>query len=144
MLLAVFVAPLLGLFAQVDWTDLSAVLKWLAGVGGPYVIGQVLSYLAENWPKWHTFPRWVKFLAPMLTSVLISLLATWLLTRADILVAMSPYFALVVGAVIAFVTYWGTQNGYMATKRAAYGYGPKLKEKEFQKNLDEMKENFIK
>ncbi len=130
---------LAGLALQVDWTDIKSVLIWLTGVGAPYVVGYLVSLLAENWPAWHAFPRAVKFLVPMIVSILISLGATYLLSRADLLIAIGPYFALVVGAILAYL---GTQNGYMATKRSGYGYAAKIREKKLEEDIEKVvKEN---
>ena len=59
---------------SVDWTNLQAVLTWVVGFGAPYLVGKLFAYLAENWEKWHTFPYPVKFLSPMVLSVMLNFL----------------------------------------------------------------------
>ncbi len=119
----------LGLLApvlQIDFTDFRAVLIWLAGAGAPYIVGYLVSLLAENWPKWHDLPRAVKFFTPMIFSLLLSVGATLLLNYPEVIGAISPWWAIVVAAILAYL---GTQNAYIASKRAGYGYGPKASEK---------------
>ena len=101
-----------------DLTNLTVALTWLAGIGGPYLVGKLVSYLAENWAKWHTFPVPVKFLAPMIASVLISVGATLLLGQVDFLEQLSPWYTMVA---LSIVSYLGTQKGYMETRVANYG-----------------------
>jgi hypothetical protein len=130
--LALFLA---GFPTQVDWTDFRAVLVWLAGVGAPYIVGQLLSYLAENWPKWHELPRPVKFAAPLVLSVLLSVGATVLLRYDDAIGLLSPYWAIIVGAVLFYL---GSQVAYMNAKKAGYGYGPKLAEKNYIREIESL------
>lgn len=102
-----------------DYTNFQSVLEWLAGMGGPYLVGVLISWLAENWVKWHTLPRWVKFFAPMLVSVLISIGAVLLMQQTEFVGQASPWFRLVAQAIIAYI---GTQGGYMQAKKAGYAF----------------------
>lgn len=101
-----------------DFTNITFVLMWIAGAGGPYLAGKLVSYLAENWKKWHTLPIRVKFVVPMIVSVLLSSGATYLLGRADLLTEISPIYTMLSLSVLAYL---GTQKGYMETKQAGYG-----------------------
>lgn len=128
-------SALIGRLIQVDWADFRSVLIWLAGVGSPYVVGYIVSLLAENWPQWHNLPRWVKFLVPMLVSVALSAGATMLLQYEDIIGIVGPWWTLIIGAILAYL---GTQVSYMNSKRAGYGYGPKMAEATYRKEIDKM------
>lgn len=108
-----------------DLTNLQTVLTWLAGVGGPFVVGQVVSLLAENWPKWHTLPRLVKFYVPIAFSVILAVGSTWLLQQKEFLAAVSPWFSVVMIALISAIGYLGTQKGLMDAKRSEYASGSK-------------------
>ena len=101
----------------IDLTNLGVVLAWLAGAGGPYVVGRVVALLAENWPKWHTLPRAVKVIAPMVVSILVAALATYLLQQPTLVSDVSQWFTL---AMTAALGYLGTQDGYMAARSADY------------------------
>jgi purine-cytosine permease-like protein len=101
-----------------DWTNLTAVLTWVVVLGAPYLVGKLFAYLAENWSKWHTLPGTVKFVVPLVVSVLIALGAQGLLTLPEFLATVSPYWALVVQAVLAYL---GSQKGYMEAKASGYG-----------------------
>jgi len=102
----------------IDITNLTAMLLWLAGAGGAYVTGQVVSYLAENWPKWHTLPTWVKVVAPMLMSALISVGATIALQYGTQLEVVAPWWSIVSYAVL---TYLATQKAHADQLKAGYG-----------------------
>lgn len=102
---------------NIDFSNLIVVLQWLAGIGGPYVIGQAVALLAENWPKWHELPKLVKFVAPMVASALVAVGATLLLQQTPLLEAVSPWYTIVATAVIGWL---GTQKGYMEAKKADY------------------------
>lgn len=101
-----------------DFTNLAFVLNWVATIGGPYLVGKLLSYLAENWPRWHTLPVPVKFLAPMVLSVILAVGAKLLLGQAEFLAAVSPWFTMVAMAVSAYL---GSQKGYQESRLADYG-----------------------
>ena len=105
-----------------NWTDLRVVLTWLSGAGAIYLAGVVVAYLVENWPAWHVFPSWVKFVLPIIFSVGVSLGASALLGQPDFLEVIGPYFTLVVTIILAWL---GTQNGYMKAKAMRYGADPK-------------------
>lgn len=100
-----------------DWTNLVSVLLWLAGIGAPMIVGYIMSLVLENWPQWHNLPRWVKFLSPMLASVLITFGARWLLAQEDLLTQIAPIFSVIVTAIL---TYLASQKGYMEAKAKDY------------------------
>lgn len=107
----------------VDLTNLTAVLVWLAGAGGAYVTGQVFSYLAENWSKWHALPSWLRFSAPLLAAPLISVGATIGLQYGTQIDAVAPWWSIVS---YSLITYLATQNAHVAQLKV--GYGEKAKE----------------
>lgn len=102
-----------------DYTNFQSVLEWLAGVGGSYAVGVLVAWLVENWPKWHTLPRLVKFFLPMLAAVLISIGAVLLMQQTEFVSQVSPWFRLIAQTVIAYL---GTQGGYMQAKQAGYAF----------------------
>lgn len=101
-----------------DFTNLAFALNWVATIGGPYLVGKLLAYLAENWPAWHNFPTPVKFLAPMILSVLLAVGAKLLLGQAEFLAEIAPIYTTVAMAISAYL---GSQTGYMQTRLADYG-----------------------
>lgn len=108
-------------------TDLVATLMWISGVGAPYVIGWVVSLLLENAAWWIKLDSRIKFVVPMILSVLVSIGATLLLKNAALIQVLAPWYTLIVGAIMAYL---GTQQGYMATKKAEYGKRYKNLEKQ--------------
>jgi len=115
----VFVGAFLrGVFQDgVDFTSLVAVLTWISLAGGPYLAGWAVSLVAENWPQWHTLPRWVKFTLPMLASVALSVGANFLLQNNNAVTALDPYYRMIAVSVLAYI---GTQTAYMKSKQAGY------------------------
>lgn len=105
-----------------DYTDLPAVLVWLTGMGAPYVVGYSMAWILENVKWWHTLPEAVKFILPMLFSVGISVGSTYLLKNEELIQLLSPYWTLVVGAVLAWL---GSQKAYITAHRV--GYAPTVK-----------------
>jgi uncharacterized membrane protein len=103
---------------EIDWSNLSALLKFLVGGGSSLVVMSALSFLAENWSGWHELPRWLKFLLPMLLSALIAVGAQMLSGYADIIKDISPWYSIVVVAVMSWIQ---SQKTYAATKSAGYG-----------------------
>lgn len=100
------------------WTDFQAVLLWLTGVGAPYLVGAMLSYIAANWKFWETLPRNVKFIVPIIVSVLIAAGAQYALTMPVLISTAQPYWSFVISAVLAYL---GSQTAYANIKRAGYG-----------------------
>lgn len=101
-----------------DYTQFGEVLLWLTGIGAPIVVGYLLSWVVENWKKWSTFPKEVKFVVPLVVSVLLSIGAKYLLNFPDIVEEISPYFTMVMTAIL---TYLGTQKAYMIAMDKGYG-----------------------
>ena len=104
--------------------DLNALLVWLATAGGPYVAGQVLSLLAENWPKWKTLPRAVKFITPLLLSFVIAVGATLLMRQTALVAQISPWWQILIASLTGYL---GSQQAYMQIKRSEYGVAYKKK-----------------
>jgi len=114
-----FAVPAVAQGGLPDWTNLGEVISWLAVGGGvPVVVGIVLSYVAENVPAWHTLPKGVKFTVPVVIAVLLGLGANYLLLQTDLIDKVSPYWAMIMSILLAW---FGSQVGYMQTKRAGYG-----------------------
>lgn len=105
------------------WTDLAAVLIWLVGAGGAWVVGEVVSYLAENWVFWHTLPPWVRKLAPIVAAPLISIAAKLLLDQAAVIELLSPWFSIVAYSILAYLA---TQKAHVNQVTARYGEKAKL------------------
>ncbi|MDD1710418.1 MAG: hypothetical protein LUQ37_05875 [Methanoregulaceae archaeon] len=115
----IFVLPAVAQEGLPDWTNLGAVISWLAvGGGAPIIVGMIFAYIAENIPAWHTLPKWVKFTVPVVIAVLVGVGANYLLLQSDLIKAISPYWALIMSILLAW---FGSQVGYMQTKRAGYG-----------------------
>lgn len=104
-----------------DLTDLTAVLTWLAtGAGASVVVMYALSLVAENIPAWHNLPSWVKFVVPMVAALLVSGGATLLLASPETVATLTPWFKIVVGAVLGWIA---SQAAYLRTKATTYGIG---------------------
>lgn len=101
-----------------DYTQFEEVLLWLTGIGAPMVVAYILSWVVENWKQWSTFPKEVKFLIPMVTSVLLSVGAKYLLDFPDIVGEISPYFTMIMSAIL---TYISSQKAYMTAMEKQYG-----------------------
>lgn len=93
--------------------SLNDLMIWLTGVGSPIVVGYLLSFLAERWKKWHTLPYEIKFITPMIVSVILTLCATWLLAHPEIIQQYDPTFKIVIGSIIIYLT---TQKSYKDNK----------------------------
>ncbi|CAK0759981.1 membrane hypothetical protein [Gammaproteobacteria bacterium] len=102
-----------------DVLNLTNVLTWLVGPGSAIVAGYMLSLLVENWKGWHKLPRWVKFLAPLVASPLLSLLAALALNYTDLLKQVAPWYQI---AVSSLLTYVATQRAYMTAQKSGYNY----------------------
>lgn len=101
-----------------DWTQLQQVILWLAGIGAPIVVAYLVSWLVENWKAWSTFPKEVKFIAPMVLSVLLAFGSAQLLKYPQIIETIQPWFQIVASAII---TYLASQKAYMSAMKAQYG-----------------------
>jgi len=101
-----------------DWLNLQAVLGWLVAGGSVFVVNYALALLAENWKGWTNLPTIVKFLIPIVVSVLIAIGAQYLLSLPDLLGQIQPFWALLVTIILAWL---GSQKGYMAAKSSRYG-----------------------
>lgn len=103
---------------SINLIDLKSVLVWLAGAGGSYVTLYALSLVVENWAKWQTLPRFVKFITPLIVAVLVSLGANVLLGYSTIVEQIAPWYQIVAAAIIAYL---GSQKGLMNAKSTGYG-----------------------
>lgn len=110
---------------EFDWTQITAVLTWIvAGGGSVYLVNYALAWFAENFEFWHKLPSWVKFLVPIITSVLLAVGAQYLLGFEDILGLVQPYWEMFIMVLIAWL---GSQKGYITAKKDDYGAEKRLK-----------------
>lgn len=101
--------------------DLTQALLFLAGVGGPMVVAYALSLIAENWKKWNTFPRWVKFITPILACIVLAIFANVALRYTAVIEQVQPWYQIIVSSILAWLS---TQKALMDTKKAGYGITP--------------------
>ena len=101
-----------------DSTQLGQVLLWLTGVGSPAVVMYILSWVVENWKGWINLPKDVKFLLPMIVSVLLSVGASQLLKYPDVIASISPWFQVTMTSVLAYLF---SQKAYMTAMKSGYG-----------------------
>ena len=109
---------------EVDWTILQSVLAWLVVGGSVFVVNYAFAWLAENFEFWHKLPSWLKFVIPVVTSVLLAVGAQQLLLYPDIIAIVQPYWALFVTILLAWL---GSQKGYITAKAANYGAEKRIK-----------------
>lgn len=86
-----------------DWTLLTVVLAWIVQGGGIYLSGKLFAYVAESWTKWPVLPPIVKWVAPLLFSILLAIGGTLLLEQTAFLAMLQPWYALVAQVVIGYV-----------------------------------------
>ena len=98
-----------------DWTNLTAVLIWLAGLGSVVAVGWLVANFLEKMEWWNKLPSFVKWIVPPAIAVLVALGAQYLLKQEIVLAQIQPYFALIVSILL---TYLGLQAGHNATKAA--------------------------
>ena len=101
-----------------DLTQLAQVVLWISGIGAPMIISYLLSWVVENWKAWSTFPKNVKFLAPMVISVLLSVGAAQLLNYPKVISTIQPYFQVIMSAILSYLA---SQKAYMSVLKAGYG-----------------------
>jgi chromate transport protein ChrA len=101
-----------------DSTQLGQVLLWLTGVGSPAVVMYILSWVVENWKGWINLPKDVKFLLPMIVSVLLSVGASQLLKYPDVIASISPWFQVMMTSILAYLF---SQKAYMTAIKSEYG-----------------------
>ena len=86
-----------------NWSDITVTLTWLAGVGAPIFTMYLFANLVEKLDFWHKLDKRIKQVTPMITSVLVSILATYLLNNTELIKILAPYFSTVVLAVLAYL-----------------------------------------
>ena len=110
---------------MIDTTSITAVLLWIiAGPGAAYLVGQLMAFILENVPAWHTFPTWVKFSVPIVLAALFAVVAKVLIGFPDVLAQISPWFTVIVTAISCYVA---SQRQYMKTRETGYGANPEYK-----------------
>lgn len=120
LLTMILASPLLLAFMllQESFGTLEAVLVWIATGGGATILGgYVMAYLLENWPAWHTLPRWVKVLFPLAVSGLLGFLAQ----GAIALDALAQIPEGIKITVLALVNWIFSQIAYGRLKDSSYG-----------------------
>lgn len=122
-----------------DWSSPMAVLAWLAGTGAPFVAGYLLSLLAENWPKWHALDGRIKFVTPMVVSVVISVIATYLGKNDAFVTAITPAWAIIAGAILTWI---GSQQAYMTATRSGYAYKAKISSGAYATDTEQPEDNW--
>jgi len=109
---------------------------WITGIGGPSIVAYVLSWVVENWKAWSTFPKEVKFLTPMVVSILLSLGAQQLLNYPEVIASIQPWFQVVMSAILAYLS---SQKAYASALSTGYGarfYRPNsAKKQQFNKEM---------
>ncbi len=125
LILSILILPFIAAFTllQGDFDSLEAVLIWIiSGGGAMMLVGYVEAFLLENWAGWHTFPRWVKTLFPIVMAALFGIIAQSLLAF-DAIDGISP----AVGAIILTGINWlFSQKGYISAKKADYAGAARL------------------
>jgi hypothetical protein len=101
-----------------DSTQLNQVLLWITGVGAPAIIMYVLSWVVENWKGWINLPKDVKFLLPMVASVMLSVGASQLLKYPEVISSIQPWFQVTMTSILAYLF---SQKAYMTSTKAGYG-----------------------
>lgn len=109
---------------EVDWTVFESVLLWIVAGGSVFIVNYGLAYLAENFAFWHKLPIWLKFLIPIVVSVLLAFGAQQLLLYPDVIAYIQPIWALGVTILLAWL---GSQKGYISAKSANYGAEKRIK-----------------
>ena len=105
-------------FLQEQFDSLDAVLVWIVlGGGASALTGAVMAYLLENWPSWHTLPRWTKVLFPILMSGILGMAAQAALSF-ELLTGVPP----AAQAILLWLVNWmASQRAYKGIKEGAYG-----------------------
>ena len=98
--------------------DLTQVLIWILGMGGPAIVAYMFALIAENIPAWSTLSHSLKTIIPMIVSVGLALGANALLQYPAIIAQIQPYFQVIFSAVLAYL---GSQGGYMKAMASQYG-----------------------
>ena len=99
-------------------TDLTQVLIWILGMGGPAIAAYVFALVAENFSGWSTLNHNLKILIPMIFSALLAVGASVLLKYPEIIAQIQPWFQIVVSAILAYLA---SQRGYMKAMATQYG-----------------------
>jgi hypothetical protein len=99
-------------------TDLTQVLIWIMGMGGPAIVAYIFALVAENIPGWSTLNHNLKVIIPMFVSIALAIGASILLKYPAIISEIQPYFQVAVAAALAYLA---SQKSYMTAMRAQYG-----------------------
>lgn len=113
---------------QENFDSLSAVLVWIAGVGGMVLFGVIKARVLENWVAWHNFPAWVKKYTPALVAGLFALLANLALDFG-----LAGYIPEYVASILLFgINYLAGQKTYESIKDSTYGASARLEANNLQ------------
>jgi len=100
----------------IDFTNLVAVLVWLAGLGAIVATNWLFGKLLAGFAWWNNLPKWVKYIVPPVFAVGIAFGSQYMLTQPDFLTTVSPYFATIVTILLG---YFGSQSAHLRTKELA-------------------------
>ena len=96
-----------------DFTDLRGILTWLAGVGAVMATNWLFGKVAEGIEAWNKLPTQVKWIVPPVFSILVGLVANWLLTQDALIAVVQPYWSLVA---VIILGYFSSQVAHLQTK----------------------------
>jgi len=99
-----------------DWTQLSAVLLWLASSGGAVMaINWIIANFLEKMAWWGALPTWVKWVVPPLVAIAVSIGAQQVVQIPGLVDLIQPYWALIISILLG---YFASQAAHLQTKRA--------------------------
>jgi hypothetical protein len=93
----------------------SEILVWLTGAGSIALVGWFVSWLLDDLAWWQSLPSQAKQAAILGMALVIGLLATWLLSRPDLVAALDAYVKTAMAAIVAWLS---TQVAYNVKKKA--------------------------
>jgi len=99
-----------------DWTDLSAVLLWLAGPGAGVAVLALGAWLNQAWPWWRDAAQNVKDLVTMVAAALVALAASYI--PLAVVEQLAPVYRIVATVILSLVMagfgLWQRKRGMMA------------------------------
>lgn len=104
-------------FQTGDFGSIEDFLIWIAVGGGSMVLaGAVVALLLENWKAWHTFPRWVKLIVPIVLAGVFGIGAQLLLALEVPALIPATYSSIV----LIMLNWIAGQWQYMKVKDGVY------------------------
>ena len=106
-----------------EFGTIEGFLIWITVGGGSVILaGAVVSLLLENWKVWHTWPRWVKVIVPIILAGVIGTFAQTLLALEAPALIPPAYASLI----LVMLNWLSGQWQYMRVKDGAYARSAKL------------------